>query len=145
MSTQKNLQPNALAAGNRTRARKSKMVMQEIKSELKKIHRDENKLHELISTLQDELPKADRKTAHSLRHLSHPVYGYIHLIQVVPTLRVVLLHEPLVRLYHGPASRDIIYFYATGVENLQWSTSFLISWCWGLETLRFGGQAGILF
>ena len=30
-------------------------------------------------------------------------------------------------------------------ENVQWPTSFFISWCWCLETLRFGSQAGILF
>ena len=95
--------------------------MQEIKNESKSTHRDETALHELISTRQGELLKADEKSALSLRYLSRRMFGYIHSIQLAPTLRIVLLHEPLVRLYHGLASKDIVYFDTTGsvVEKIR--------------------------
>ena len=115
------LSADAFAAGDRTGAGKSKRVIQEIKNETKKRHRDTHMLHETLSNLQKDLLKSDENAALRLKQLSRRLFGYIHSVELVPSLRIVLLHEPLLRLYHGLAARDILYFDATGgvVEKLR--------------------------
>ena len=109
-----NISGPAFAAGNRTGAGKSLKVSQQIKNENRKDHRDLQPLHAKIAKLQEEIRHEDQETAKDLKQFNRKLYGYIHMLQLVPDLKIVLLHESLIRLYHGIAPRDIVYFDATG-------------------------------
>eukprot|EP00112_Aurelia_sp_Birch-Aquarium-sp1_P007867 Seg1859.4 transcript_id=Seg1859.4/GoldUCD/mRNA.D3Y31 product="Histone lysine demethylase PHF8" protein_id=Seg1859.4/GoldUCD/D3Y31 len=109
-----NLTPDEFAAGNRTDAGGSVRVVQGIKNEVSKEHRDIKLLHNLMKDLQEKLSKEDEDMAKQLKHASRKLFGYIQSMELVPEIKLVLLHEPLIRLYHGIAPRDIIYFDATG-------------------------------
>eukprot|EP00794_Sanderia_malayensis_P018338 gene18338-20181_t len=110
----KNISSDVFAAGNRDNAGASKRVMQQIKHEARKKHSDQNLLHDLLAALQREIKDEDQATSKKLRHFQRRMHGYMQGIQTVPDLRVVLLHESTIRLYHGVASQDILYFDATG-------------------------------
>eukprot|EP00794_Sanderia_malayensis_P004195 gene4195-4754_t len=110
----KNISSDVFAAGNRDNAGASKRVMQQIKHEARKKHSDQSLLHNLLAELQRKIKSEDQATSKKLRHFQRRMHGYIQGMQTVPDLRVVLLHESTIRLYHGVASQDILYFDATG-------------------------------
>eukprot|EP00794_Sanderia_malayensis_P003836 gene3836-4372_t len=110
----KNISSDVFDAGNRDNAGASKRVMQQVKHDVRIKHSGQNLLNDLFAALQREIKDEDQATSKKLRHFQRRVHGYIQGIQTVPDLRVVLLHESTIRLCHGVASQDILYFDATG-------------------------------
>ena len=109
-----NVACTTFAAGNRTGAGKSLKVSQQIKNENRKDHPDLQPLHAKIAKLQEEIRHKDQETAKDLKQFNQKIYGCTDMLQLVPDLKMVLLHESLIRLYHGIASRDLVYFDSTG-------------------------------
>ena len=106
---------NAFATGNREGVGNSKKVYQNIKNEaMHEINSFEN-LHKQLIDLQIKLEKEDEKQCLNNGLMFRKLFGYIHSIIVTNhELKVVLLEERSIILFHNLASKDIVYLDATG-------------------------------
>eukprot|EP00112_Aurelia_sp_Birch-Aquarium-sp1_P016905 Seg387.10 transcript_id=Seg387.10/GoldUCD/mRNA.D3Y31 product="hypothetical protein" protein_id=Seg387.10/GoldUCD/D3Y31 len=113
------IKAGTFAAGDRTGAGVSRTVTQQMKNEVQKEYREPQLLYAKLLSIQNELKKEDEGKAMELRHFERKLFGFLHCIELAPSLRLVMLHEPLIRLYHGMAPRDILYLDATGTVVKQ--------------------------
>ena len=75
-------------------------------------------LIEKISAAAKTIVTEDMLQAEEL-HQSRSFYGYVQSFSVNPYLKIVLITESLIRLYHKYVTKDILYLDATGQLTLD--------------------------
>ena len=114
--------PKAFQAGNLTGVGKSSRAFQTIKSKLKGERSSLKGIHENLLQASEKISKDDELSALSLGHYHRRFFGYVHNFPVTNAeLKVVLLDEAMVRLYHERCKKDPLYIDATGtvVEDIK--------------------------
>ena len=106
------LDADVFAAGNRGNTGTSPIVLQQVKAEIKASRCDT--LPKDLVNLANKLTAEDKCLAKKFPFSKQHYFGYIHDVCVHPDLSVILMQQPLTRVYHQLVQRDILYFDATG-------------------------------
>ena len=95
-------------------------VHQNIKNEVKKQKAPLTIIHSNLMTLQKELKSKDEQEALSLSHDFRRMFGYIQDFGITNNhIKVLLLDEGMIRIYHQIVPKDILYIDCSGYLVLQ--------------------------
>ena len=95
-------------------------VHQNIKNEVKKQKAPLTIIHSDLMTLQKELKNKDEQEALSLSHDFRRMFGYIQDFSITNNhIKVLLLDEGMIRIYHQIVPKDILYIDCSGYLVLQ--------------------------
>ena len=95
-------------------------VQQNIKNEVKKQKAPLTIIHSDLMTLQKELKNKDEQEALSLSHDFRRMFGYIQDFSITNNhIKVLLLDEGMIRIYHQIVPKDILYIDCSGYLVLQ--------------------------